>query len=343
MPAVDPNPKPGPLDEWISPRSGRYADLGRVVRHLRERGWSDERLAKNDLALPSGAPGTREKYETFWRTLERLAAELEAQGLPPIFIKCVREYEYCDSNVDVLVPRARLRSVARHLYRTAWSPPTVWDSVEQLLIERAKLKLPARETGLCAAHLYGGVSWRYQSDMGLLRRDGREADPAQLERVAIDRIVVSPKAQSGSGSREIWLPSDAAEFVLQAAHVAFENYRITVGEAIHFRLLRERAGEAWEEAQRLGATVGCTSALALIDRESLDTCTRLAELRPEDYPRTLPMKVLWPALRERALWHRGQGRPVAAAAELSTAAGVYGLVSNLRRFRRFRRGVEDYR
>ena len=144
MPAVDPNSKPGPLGEWISRGVGRYADLGRVIRQLRERGWSDERLAKNDLALPSGAPGTRERSRVFWETIARLTVELEALGLPPIFIKCVREYQYCDSNVDVLVPRAELRSVANHLYRIAWSLPSAWDSVEQMLIERAKLKLPAR-------------------------------------------------------------------------------------------------------------------------------------------------------------------------------------------------------
>ena len=114
-------------------------------------------------------------------------------------------------------------------------------------------------------------------------------------------------------------------------------------EAIHFRLLRRRAEQAWEKAQELGATVGCTAALALIDHESLDICTRLAELRPEDYPRTLPMRTLWPALAERAGWHCGQRRRLAAAVELSTAAGVYALVSNLRRLRRWRRGVEDYR
>lgn len=330
------------LERCAAQRDGRFADIRPLTDALRARGWTDERLAKNDLAEPRRVPGRDYDYARFWATVARLASELSSLDLPPIFIKCVREYRYCDSNVDVLVPRRQLRRVAEHLYRSDWRAPAPWDTFEQLLIERDKLKLPATRPGLIAAHLYGGVSWRYQSDIGLLRHDGVQPNPRHLVSVPLARYV-EPAAAAVPGDLQIWLPGDAAEFVLQAAHVAFENYRLTVGEAVHFQLLRRRAAASWEEARALARRYGCAEALSLIDRESLRVCSALPELDPADYPQTLPITSVLPPLGERGRLLSGERRNLAALSEVATASAVYLGVSAIRKLRRLRRGVEDYR
>ena len=328
------------LQDCVTRGTGPFVDIDPLLTVLRSRGWSDERLAKNDLA-ESAAGGGAHRFRAFWKTIEQLAVEMETLGLPPIFIKCVREYPYCDFNVDFLVPRTRLRSVARHLYTTHWKAPATWDSIEQLLIERAKLKLQATDNGLLAAHLYGGVSWRYQGDIGLLRKNGEQADPEHLRLVPI--VEACGFRPSDRIETRIWLPRAPAEFVMQAAHIAFENFRITVGEAVHFRLLQIRSADAWTEARALARGFGCEAALDLVDRESRRVCASLEQLDPADWPRTLPMADLAPTFRERARLLTGQGRRLAALNEVGTASGVYLLVSLIRRLRRWRRGAEDYR
>jgi hypothetical protein len=328
-----------PIEACASRRRGPYAEIEPLVAFLRERGWSPERLVKNDLLEPAGIAGRDYDYHRFWTTIARLAREMARLGLPPIFIKCVREYAYCDANVDLLVPHGRLREVGRELAGRAWRRPEPWDAFEQLLIERDKLKLPATESGLVAAHLYGAVSWRYQADIGLLRRNGSAVDPEHLREARVEEFA--PFAAAGSPA--IWLPRPAAEFVLQAAHVAFENYRVTVGEALHFRLLRLRAASEWEDAERLARRFGCAAALRLLDTESAAICADLGALAPADYPRTLPIGALAPVFAERArvLWT--SRRRAGAAAETATAASVWFAVAAIRRLRRLRRGVEDYR
>ena len=69
----------------------------------------------------------------------------------------------------------------------------------------------------------------------------------------------------------------------------------------------------------------------------------LLTLDPADYPRTLPRRALTPAFRERGRLLRGRGEPIAALHESGSMSAVYALVSNIRRVRRWRRGVEDYR
>jgi len=325
-------------------RSGRYADIGPLVERLRELGWNEERLVKNDLIEPRGIAGRQWDHGAFWSTIARLADELRQMGLPPIFIKCARDYPYCDSNVDLLVPRRRLREVARRLWASDWLKPELWDAFEQLLIERAKLKLPSRTPGLVTAHLYGGVSWRYQGDIGLLRLDGTQANPEHLSQVEVADCVPEGTSIEPSAARtKVWLPSDESEMVMQAAHIAYENFRITIGEALHFRLMVLRAPGALDSARALAEGYGCGCALDLLDNESRRVVDGLLAISPNDYPRTLPAETLLPAFRDRARYLTRRGRRLAAMHERWSMHLVYRLVSVIRKVRRWRRGAEDYR
>lgn len=318
------------------PQDGPYVDIRPLVSALESRGWSAERLMKNEL--DSACREEDDRYPRFVATIAVLDDELRSLGIEPVFIKCFRTYRYSDANIDVLVPRSQLRSVARHLYGSAWRAPEPWDQFEQLLIERAKLKLPSAEAGLLTAHLYGGVSWRYQSDIGLLRRDGERPDPAHLRRVGLARY-----GEGVDPAKEVWIPDGAAELVLQAAHVAFENYRITVGEALNFQLLKLRDPDAWADAVELAPRYGCVRALEMMDRESDWICDHLGDLDPRDYPRTLEApSVLRPVAERTRTLLRG-GRYLSALNELGTSVAVYSLVRGIRRIRRLRRGMEDYR
>lgn len=317
---------------------GPYVDISPIVDSLTATGWDDERLVKNDLLEAAGRFGRPNTYQRFIDTMARLATELHAAGIPFIFIKCVREYRYSDTNVDVLVPGDRLREVASLLRGSVWTSPHAWDRLEQFAIERAKMKLPSTKETVLAAHLYGGLSWRYQSDIGLLRHDGRTPNPEQLQ-------IVSLREYGARGvlDGEVWIPSDEIEFVLQAAHVAFENFRITVGEAVHFQLLKLRAPQAWRNAHRLAADYGCQEALRMMDRESARIAENLHRIQPADYPRTLPAPELLKAFRDRAATLFGSGRWLSAVNELGTSMAVFGLVRAIRAVRRLRRGREDYR
>ena len=322
-------------------REGLYYQLRHLIEELRDRGWSDERLSKNDLlaADPESESAARE-YARFWRTIVRLARELRELDLAPIFIKCVREYRYRDANVDTLVPQQEMSSVEDHLCASSWARPRPWDTLEQMMIERAKRKLPSRDSSLVAAHLYGAVSWRYQGDIGLLRTDGRNPDPRHLVRVS--SASFAGREATGDGE-SLWIPAPEAELVLQAAHVVFENFRITVGEAIHFQLLQVRHPSAWNRARALADQHGCSRALDLVRARSERLCSNIDRLAPEDHPQTLPFTELRKAFRERTRHLLANRRVLSAVNELGTSVGFFTLVSTIRKVRRWRRGREDYR
>ena len=318
-------------------------DIGRLSERLRSAGWSSERLVKNDIPVDGGIPGRRYSYADFWRTIARLGQVLPTVGVQPIFIKSVRQYAYADANVDVLVPAPKLRHVSEVLTRNIWETPSRRDMVEQLLIERAKNKLPTSEPGFVAAHLYGGVSWRYQSDIGMLRVDGVSGNPEQLVQTHVGSFISSDMLDEASRATEIWIPTDAAEFVLQAAHISFENFRITVGEAVNFVLLKRRFPSAWAEGKLLARSYGCTAALHLVDQLSDHISGKLEQLNPAEYPITIPYNLLAPVWEERWRFLRAKGSGIQAVAERTSTMSVYALLRTIRTARRVRRGAEDYR
>lgn len=324
------------LRESGPPGPAGFVDLTRWLTRLQEHGWTGAHLTRNELPADSSRQA---HYEKFWKTIRELAQQFRDLGLPPIFIKCVREYRYSDANVDVLVPSARWRSVIERLCRTHWKLPARADWLEQQLIERAKLKLPAASPDFFAAHLYQAVSWRYQKDIGLLRLHGREPNEHQLRRLPLQRFL----PDCARPEEWIYHPNEASELVLQAAHVVFENFRITLGEACHFVLLRERAGSAWEEALVLADRYGCGPALHLVAEESQRILENLEEMDPRDFPFPLPPGGLWRCFRARYrhLWEKGQGW--GAMVELGGCTASYAALRLIRRVRRWRRGHEAYR
>jgi hypothetical protein len=321
-----------------------YVDITALISRLRKNGWSDERLVKNDLIEPLGREGREYGYAAFWRTILQIAVELRSMDIPHIFVKCVREYRYCDSNVDVLVPRQRMKEIANEFYKSHWVKPLLEDTIEQLIMERSKLKLQSTTEGILPVHLYGAVSWRYQDDIGLLRKNSYKPNEAHLKQIRVAEFTADEQVGLDPDQPDwVWIPDDAVEFVLQAAHVIFENYRITLGEAIHFRLLRERATSAWPQACQIAKEHGCKTALRLLDEQSEMICSDLENLNPHDFPRPLPLSYILPAFIGRMKFLARNRRYVSATNEVVTSIGAYCGLYPIRRLRRLKRGFEDFR
>ncbi|HEU0012252.1 MAG TPA: hypothetical protein VFQ45_01140 [Longimicrobium sp.] len=320
------------VTERVPGYGGAFWDITPLQDFLAgEHGWSDADLARNQVGMRTPLRGEdAAALARFWRTIAEAARRLDAAGILPITIKSLRTYAFWDSNADLLIPPGSRPAVLAALYAGAWVPPSRASRVEQALVERAKIKLPSRDPELLSAHLYEGVSWRYQADIGLLPGD-REAAASRLVRV--DPALFG--AGDDASAPAVWVPDDATELVLQAAHAVFENFRLSVGEALHFHLLRRVPG-AWERAQEIAAEHGCTAAL----REVAALCEAALEGRlgwaPAAWPAQMPLRVLGRCYADRLRYLGGRRRLGSAAVEIGGFAAVYPLITAVRR-RRLRR------
>lgn len=325
------------LKAYTAPDGPFYVSLAPLLATLRRAGWTDERLAKNDL-LSNQRAVRGYGMEEFWTTALAGLDACEELGVRAILLKSIRVYPYSDSNVDVLVPAASLKSVEQRLRELGWLAPGTWDSVEQAMVERRKRKLPPGPrlpSDHLAIHLYGGLSWRYQDDLGFqLRGLTRE--------VPVDWVAPAGIAARHPGRRVAVLSADA-ELVVQAAHVCFENYRLTLGEAVHICGLVAASESALPEALVLAESVGCRVALRMAVGLAIDALSDPGRLAAAAWPRTLQPRTLDDAFIERWTALRRQGRLMQGAVELSTNWILHRVVAAIRRRRRRERGVEDYR
>jgi hypothetical protein len=309
-----------------------FLDLRPLTAALEARGWNPERLAKN--GLPPATEGLDPGYVRFWETIEALCEAMNALQIPPVILKSIRVYAYDDGNVDLLVPAGRLWEVARALAKGRWKMPDTAYLIEQQLVERNKLKLLPREDTLLHAHLYEGIGWRYQSDLAILG--------ARHDRVtAIDTRAFLPNG-NGPGLR-VFAPDPVAELVLQAAHIAFENYRMTVGEAVNLCLLRRQHAASWQAALTLADDVGCRHALVSLLEVAERIVADLDTLDPVATPLPLSKRLIFGIHLQRIAHLVRHGKIGGAIGELFSVAVVFPGVRTIRLLRRWRRGREDFR
>jgi hypothetical protein len=303
-------------------------DLGALRSRLELAGWDAERLDKNELRAAAG--------DRYWTTAERMAEVMAALGHEPVFLKLVREYDYHDSNVDILVPWRDWHRVVRRFTVAGWQLPRGIDRVEQALVERRKLKLSPRDPRLVAAHLYGGVAWGYQHDTGLLRDPSGRLDHRQL-----CPISFADRRLDGSVTGTAFHPVGAAELVIQAAHTLGENFRMTLGEAVHIsRLASDR--RVVREALSLGRCHGLDRAVEVVVCQARAMVDGWSMLDPSSCPQAVPPALVAGSLRARhtAL---GRGSRGQAWGETVTVAGSYAARRSVRFVRKRRRGREDRR
>lgn len=293
-----------PVPEW-------RAEIARLAAG----GWTARDFQRNQLGyaheIVAGLDGPgRAAWVVYWRTVAELQRVLVEAGITPIFLKSRRQYPYHDSNVDVLIAAADWEPTQRALTARGWRLPSRAVRLKQRLIERAKLKLPPVREGLLPAHLYGAVTWRYQSDVGFL-------PPAGEREGWIERVTIGEAAGGdfGDGSAdEILMPTAGADLLIHSAQTIFENYRLFYGEALFVRHLRRAMTPARAGAiQTLAEASGAPSVMPAVAALSADRA------RPGGarWPIRVPWSDLLRCWRERAAWRARSGHPIAGGEELA--------------------------
>ena len=166
-----------------------------------------------------------DRQEEYWSTLSQLNTIFQGAGVTLKTIKSLRSYPYIDSNVDIIVDKADWRMLSAEIQRKVWRKPTIGEFLEQTSIEPYKLKYQPLKKGLVAAHFYGGIRWRYCTPFNL-----KNFDPALLWR---EVPIPSSADTSATSIPTITVPTHELDIAIQCAHIATENYRITLGEIIH--------------------------------------------------------------------------------------------------------------
>lgn len=290
------------------------ADPPALVRGLEAAGWGERQFAKNQLLYEweraRGVEGAgTAMFQRFWRTVARLHEVLTAAGITPVFLKCRRHYPYGDGNVDVLVSRGDWPRVIQALEAAEWRVPPRAVRIKQNLIEKSKLKLPARTDGLYPAHLYGAVSWRYQSDVGFLPQG--EARNPFLEAVPLRSLW------AGAPEVEVLMPTRAADLLIHGAQTVFENYRLYLGEALYMdHLWRTLPASEVAAVEELARGRGALPVLRLVRAHLDDRLARPFPWPPGSWPNNLAFPALLSTWTVRAGRRWGEGKRVRAVEEL---------------------------
>lgn len=299
----------------VLPSGVRWED---TIRALADRGWGHADFDRNQMAyaaeLVLGLPGSgRERWETYWRTVSRLSQTLNAAGITGVFLKSRRHYPYHDTNVDILIAREDWERTIQVLDAGAWQIPSAAVRFKQNMVERSKLKLPSRDKTLVPAHLYGAVTWRYQSDVGFLPNSGHEG--VWLEQIRMEDAAGGPFP---GGDSEILVPTFAADLLIHAAQTVFENYRLFLGEALFFDyLMRVIPGPAQESLQRLADARGAASVLETARHLAREELSGLLAQPGSRWPVRVSWDRLWRCWWDRAVWRFQAGKTIRGAEELA--------------------------
>lgn len=308
-----------------------HVDLSAWLNRLVPLGWDDERLRVNDF--PRAARGLPDPgYDAFWRTVTALAAHLRELGDTPLLIKCHRTYPYCDQNVDVLLPMRLWPALHQRLEQDGWHRRGALVRRKQRLVEPGKEKLRATAASRADAHLYARISWRHQRGLDeSLQRTGQPVTD-WFERHLTD---------DADGNNGYLHPAPPLELVIQAAHICFENYRMTLGEAVHIDLLARHPSNL-DAARELADQLGTGRALSLITDFSGELLDQVERLPAARFPVQLPRPALRDCFRERLGHNRAHGASAAGVWELVTSHAFGQAAGVVRRLRRRRHGRETY-
>jgi hypothetical protein len=295
--------------------SARSVDpaLAHLIRSLAARGWTRKEFSDNHLehvartVLEWSPEPLRSPFEPYWRTVATITSILQRAGIRHVVIKTRRSYPYSDTNVDVFITEEDAPNVQRLLCAAAWRMPSRAVVLKQRVIEREKLKLPPRQPGFVPAHLYMSVCWRYQRDVTFLAEGLVEEIPIAEE---------APGLEAEFGALTTPVPTRAADILLHAAEIVFENYRITLGEVLYMSwLLRHVDAADQHRIQQQAADRGAAVATrCVLDRTRAVTGNDLGAVET-DWPRNFTAAELLASWGERFGSQLRRRRPMAALEE----------------------------
>jgi hypothetical protein len=299
-----------------------------VVRSLAARGWTMRQFRANHLehvahvCLGDSSHPAHDTFHDYWRTVGRISSILQREAIDHVIIKTRRSYRYADTNVDVFVKESDSARVQAVLRDDSWRMPSRAVIFKQRLIEREKLKLPARAPGLVPAHLYMAVSWRYQREVTFL-------DEAMVEHIPIR--VEAPGLEEEWGDLTIPVPTRGADVLLHCAEIVFENYRLTLGEALYLAWLVEHLSEdEVATAMRLAAERGAGQAMRVVLARVRSLVSHVDGDVAGDWPRNLTARELLSSWGERFGFQLRRRRVVPALEEWSGYA-AFGSMYRVKR------------
>ena len=256
--------------------------------------------------LPDG-PALREapaRGARVRRRIEEASALLGAEGIEHIVFKCERHYRYYASNVVVIVRPADRPRALHALYTAGYRGNVMFKEPDKVM-----LSLPGDPTSV---HLHVGVTWNgvpYFDDDALWRRS--TADPLLPGRFRLD------------GDDEL---------AVNLAHNLFENYEVSLGDALYFRrALGTAPGPTGLDlhARPNGWLGGLGAALeharSLAEAWASAEQTGLVAPRLVDFPYRLPRATLARAYGERINANLRAGHLRRAAREVYAYPTFYAL------------------
>lgn len=290
--------------------------LYQLAQTLMRNGWCEHDFERNQLLyvyeVLTGRPGRGHiAFRNYWYTVGQLQTLLSSIGMTPIFLKSRRNYPFYDSNVDVLIRREHWNTVVAVLQAEGWALPSKLQQCKQRLIERSKLKLPSCRAGLVAVHLYGAITWRYQSDIGILpMHDGT------TKLVELVRLSDACQSICEHSDIEVLMPTPVADLIIHSAHVVYENYRITLGEALYIAYLWHICNDALREIKSLAIQYATLNALIAVRKHIMSKLESPLELDPMRWPSNFRFSVLLANWVAHCKFRRCNSGPLMAAEEM---------------------------
>ena len=287
--------------------------LVHLIESLARGGWTPERFAQNQLGyaaslcLGSDLDPARDDFERYWRTVASITRVLQAAGIFHVIIKTRRNYPYSDTNVDGFIEEGDWPRVRDSLCGANWRMPSRAVRFKQRLIEREKIKLPARDDGFVPAHMYMAVSWRYQREVTFLDREMIEEIPLVAE---------APQLATECGPVRIPMPTRAADLLLHCAEIVFENYRIALGECLYLSWLMDHVTQAEKDLVfALGTERGAAAAMQLALSHARRSRHVEGEAVEANWPKNLPASGLLDSWGERFRVQMRRGKSITGLEE----------------------------
>jgi len=269
---------------------------------------------KNNLGLEfvihfSGAPELAkqemQRLEDFQNTMQNMTALFACHHIEHIWIKFRKLYLYYDSNVDVIVPQNQWGVAIQLLQNEGYHGHIMFKEPDKLMFSKSGSKV--------SIHLHPGVTWNgvpYFSAQELWQN-------SQLSSLY-------------PGGREL---TDQYDFLVNLAHNVFENYEISLGDALYFkRFLRSRNvdyGELEKIASKNGWRYGFrkiyAQVLTLVKNWEVAERTQSIPENLLAYPYRIPAPILGKAFCERIASNLTEKHYRAALREIYAYPAFYAL------------------
>lgn len=238
-------------------------------------------------------------FNIFWQTTYSILEILHRHDIYPLVIKTVKEYDYYDSNLDLVFQKEDWHKAIKIIENQGYLPSKSFKEPDKLMYR----KFVNQKQVYPGIHFHKAITW---NGVGYLE----------------NKILWSRKQEISINGTRVWIPSIEDDFLINCAHIIFENYELTLGDFFHLSGIVQQEDLDWqyvmESSQKNGWNLALHSVLKHFSRFfnlifhkspfSPQLCADL-EIRPADpekafrisFPARLPIKDLGLAFSQRIL------------------------------------------